>query len=107
MFPLQDNDEKFSVHLDGKSIDVLQSKDPDGYWHVAFDLSPQSTHAISISGFGKQEHSLLPTINFGSSNSSEGQQQLLPVANFRNYLLVIIPVTAVIISIVIWKKKTD
>jgi hypothetical protein len=107
MFPLQDNDEKFSVHLDGKPIDVLQSKDPDGYWHVAFDLSPQSTHAISISGFGKQEHSLLPTINFGSSNSSEGQQQLLPVANFRNYLLVIIPVTAVIISIVIWKKKTD
>jgi hypothetical protein len=107
MFPLQDNDEKFSVHLDGKSIDVFQSKDPDGYWHVAFDLSPQSTHAISISGFGKQEHSLLPTINFGSSNSSEGQQQLLPVANFRNYLLVIIPVTAVIISIVIWKKKTD
>jgi len=89
MFPLQDNNEKFSAYLDGKPIDALQSKDPNGYWHVAFNLSPQSTHAILISGFGDQGHSLLP------------------VGNFRNYFLVIIPVAAAVISIIIWKKKKD
>ena len=108
MIPIQNDNQKFSVYLDGKPADALQSKDPEGYWHLAFNLTPQSTSSVLISGFDKQEHSLLPIINFGSSNNSEGQQhQLLPVGNFRNYLLVIIPVTAVIISIVIWKKKTD
>ncbi|MBI1828496.1 MAG: peptidase [Thaumarchaeota archaeon] len=89
MFPLQDEKEKFSVYLNSKPIDVLQSKDPDGYWHVAFDLSPQSTSSVLISGFGEQEHASL------SEN------------NFRGYLLVIIPTVAVIVSVIIWKKRTD
>ncbi len=89
MFPLQDDKSKFSVYLDGQSIDILQSKDPDGYWHVAFNLPPQSTRSILVSGFGGQEHAFLP----------EG--------NFRSYLLVIIPAVAVIVSVFIWKKKTE
>jgi hypothetical protein len=89
MFPLQDDKAKFSVYLDGKPISILQSKDHDGYWHVAFNLSPQSTHAVLISGFEDQGHSLLP------------------VGNFRNYLLVIIPAVAAIVSIIIWKTKKD
>ncbi|MGI0026364.1 MAG: peptidase [Nitrosopumilaceae archaeon] len=88
MFPLQDEKEKFSVYLNNKPIDALQSKDPDGYWHVAFNLSPQSTSSVLISGFGGQEHALL----------SED--------NFRSYLLVIIPAVAAIVSVVIWKKRT-
>ncbi|HMK33045.1 MAG TPA: peptidase [Nitrosopumilaceae archaeon] len=89
MFPLQDGKAKFSAYLDGQSVDVLQSRDPDGYWHVAFNLPPQSTHAILISGFGEQEHAAL-----------------LPVDNFWNYLLVIIPAVAAVACIVIWKKRT-
>ena len=87
MFPLQDNKAKFSAYLDGQPVDVLQSKDPDGYWHVAFNLPQQSTHAILISGFGQQEHAFLPT-------------------DFRSYLLVIIPAVAAVVCIIIWKKRT-
>jgi hypothetical protein len=89
MFPLQDDKSKFSAYLDGQPVDVLQSKDPDGYWHVAFNLPPQSTRSILVSGFGTQEHALLPD------------------NNFKSYLLVIIPALAVIVSVIIWKKKTD
>ena len=88
MFPLQDEKAKFSAYLDGQPVDVLQSRDPDGYWHVAFNLPPQSTHAILISGFGGQEHAFLPT-------------------DFRSYLLVIIPAVAAVVCIIIWKKRTE
>ena len=87
MFPLQDEKAKFSAYLDGQPVDVLQSRDPDGYWHVAFNLPPQSTHAILISGFGGQEHALLPT-------------------DYRSNLLVIIPAVAAVVCIIIWKKRT-
>src|SRR5438309_8594432 len=59
MFPAQDDKAKFSAYLDGHLVDVLQSKDPNGYWHVAFNLPPQSTRSILVSGFGGQEHALL------------------------------------------------
>jgi hypothetical protein len=107
MIPIQDDKQKFSVYLDGKPVDALQSKDPDGYWHVAFNLAPQSTTAVLISGFGDHGQSLLPTINLGSPNGSDGQQNSFSVGNFRNYLLVIIPTIAVIVSVIIWKKRTD
>ena len=87
MFPLQDDKTKFSAYLDGQPVDVLQSKDPDGYWHVAFNLPQQSTHAILISGFVQQAHAFLPT-------------------DFRSYLLVIIPAVAAVVCIIIWKKRT-
>ncbi|TSA18052.1 MAG: peptidase [Nitrosopumilales archaeon] len=89
MIPIQNDNQKFSVYLDGKPADTLQSKDPDGYWHVAFNLPPQSTSSVLISGFGEQG------------------QSLLPISNFKNYLLVIIPAVAVIVSVIIWKKRTD
>ena len=109
MIPLQDDSQKFSVSLNGNPVDALQSKDPDGYWHVAFNLPPQSTSAVLISGFGDQGHLLLPVGNSeGSFNASvEQKHAILPEDNFRSYLLVIIPAVAVIVSVIIWKKKTD
>jgi len=107
MIPLQNDNQKFSVSLNGNPVDALQSKDPDGYWHVAFNLPYQSTSAVLISGFAEQGQPLLPAINLGNSNSTEEPQNSLSVANFRNYLLVIIPTVAVIVSVIIWKKKTD
>ncbi len=89
MFPLQNNNEKFSVYLDDKPTDALQSKDPDGFWHIAINLTPQSTHTVMISGFGESEHTILPE------------------NNLRSYLLVIIPAVTVIVSVIIWKKRTD
>jgi hypothetical protein len=87
MIPEESNDQKYSVIADGNQMDFLQSKDPDGYWHVAFNLGPQSTMHVTISGFE--------------------QHPILPVGNFRNYFLVIIPIVAAAISIIIWKKKKD
>ena len=86
MFPEESGDQKFSVISNGAAIDFLQSKDPDGYWHVAFNLPPKSTSYVSIGGF--EEH------------------PLLPVGNYRNYLLIIIPIAAAVISVIIWKKKS-
>ena len=86
MFPEESGDQKFSVISNGATIDFLQSKDPDGYWHVAFNLPPKSTSYVSIAGF--EEH------------------PLLPVGNYRNYLLIIIPIVAAIVSVIIWKKKS-
>ena len=88
MFPEETGEEKFSVVADGKMIDFVQSKDSDGYWHVAFGLQPKSTMHIAISGFGKP--SVIP--EFPSSNS---------------ILLVMIPIVAAAISIIIWKKRKD
>ena len=105
MIPLQNNNQKFSVSLNGNPVDALQSKDPDGYWHIAFNLPPQSTSAVLITGFGGQGQPLLP---ISGSNTSAGQEYaILPEDNFRTYLLVIIPAVAVIVSVIIWKKKTD
>lgn len=87
MIPEESDQQKYSVTMDGKSIDFVQSKDPDGYWHVAFDLAPKSTSHVTISGFE--------------------QHPVLPVGNLRPYLLVIIPVIAAAISIIIWKKKRN
>ena len=89
MIPEESSNQKYTVTAEGKEIEFLQSKDPDGYWHVAFDLLPQSTSHVTISGFGKS--SIIPEFP----------------ANSRTVLLVIIPIVAAIISIIIWKKKTD
>ena len=105
MIPIQDENQKFSVYLDGKSADALQSKDSDGYWHLAFNLSPQSSSSVIISGFGDHGQPLFP---IGNSNTSSGQESIvLSENNFRSYLLIIIPTVAVIVSVIIWKKKTD
>lgn len=88
MFPEETGGEKFSVLSNGKPVKFVQSKDPDGYWHVALSLPPRSTSYLAISGFDKS----------GS---------LIPTDDSRNYLLVIIPIVAAVISITIWKKKKD
>jgi len=109
MIPVQDDNQKFSVYLDGKSANALQSKDPDGYWHLAFNLSPQSSSSVLISGFEENGSPFLSIGNSGGSSNTSSEQEhvILPENNFRSYLLVIIPTVAVIVSIIIWKKKTD
>lgn len=54
MFPLISNSQHFSVDVNGKPIDFLQSKDPDGKWHVAFDIPKKSSVNVIISGFMAQ-----------------------------------------------------
>lgn len=98
MFPQETGNEKFNVQINGKQIDFLQSKDPDGKWHVAFSLPPRSVSNVEISGFGTNGTiSKLP-----SSSIPE-----FPASNDKNYLLIIIPITAAIASIIIWKKRTS
>jgi hypothetical protein len=87
MFPVESDNQKFSLSAEGKPVEFLQSKDPDGKWHIALNLAPQSTIHLTISGFE--------------------QLPMLPVANLRNYLLIIIPIAALVIIIVIWKKKKN
>jgi hypothetical protein len=89
MIPEESSDQKYTVTANGKEIEFLQSKDPDGYWHVAFDLLPQSTSHVTISGFGKT--SVIPEFP----------------ADSRSVILIVIPIVAAVISIIIWKKKTD
>lgn len=90
MFPQESGEEKFAVKVNGQPIQFLQSKDPDGSWHVAFDLPPRSVSNIEISGFA------------AISNIPE-----FPSNDSKSYLLIIIPIAAAAISITIWKKKKD
>lgn len=87
MFPEETGTEKFSVLSNGKPVEFVQSKDPNGYWHVALSLHPRSTSYLTISGFDQP----------GASNQD----------NFRNYILVAIPIVAAAVSIIIWKKRKD
>ena len=89
MIPEESSDQKYTVTSEGKQIDFLQSKDPDGYWHVAFNLGPQSTSHVTIAGFANS--SVIPEFP----------------AISKNVLLIVIPIVAAVISIIIWKKKTD
>ena len=88
MFPEESGAEKFSVLSNGKPVEFVQSKDSDGYWHVALSLPPKSTSYLAISGFDQP----------GSLQSTD---------DFRNYILIIIPIAAAAISIIIWKKRKD
>jgi len=90
MIPEESSNQKYVVTKDGKEVEFLQSKDPDGYWHVAFDLSPRSTSHVTISGFGPS--SIIPEFSLKDS---------------RSFLLIIIPIIAAGICILIWKKKTN
>ncbi len=87
MFPEESGAEKFSVLSNDKPVEFVQSKDSDGYWHVALSLPPRSTSHLAISGFV--------------------QPGLLSTDSFKNYILIIIPIVAAVISITIWKKKKD
>jgi hypothetical protein len=87
MFPEESQSEKFSVLSDGKPVQFVQSKDSDGYWHVAMDLGPKSVSHVAISGFG------------GTTSSQPSDS--------KNYILIAIPVVAVAAIIIIWKKKKD
>lgn len=86
MFPRESDAQKFDVYLDGSLIKSLQSRDENNNWHVAFNLGPQSTHEILISGF----------------ENSAGLHEL---GTEKYYLLGIIPAALITAGIVIWKRK--
>lgn len=50
-FPRTSENEKFEVMVNEKPIKFLQSKDEDGNWHVAFDVSGSTQYDVLISGF--------------------------------------------------------
>ena len=54
--------EKFSVTLDDKPIEFIQSIDDMGFWHVAFSVEPTSQGIVKISGFEKGLPPELPKI---------------------------------------------
>jgi len=86
-FPMERETQKFSVNIDGEEVNALQSKDEYNNWHVAFNLEPQTSSQILISGF---------------ENNDEPNLQ----AGFESYyLLGIIPAAAIIAGIFIQKKK--
>lgn len=59
--PISGN-EKFSVTINDKPIEFIQSIDEMGFWHVAFTVGPQSQGILKISGFEKGLPPELPTI---------------------------------------------
>ena len=84
-FPMDSEFQEFVVYRDGERIESTQSKDEQDSWHVVFDLEPQSSRQIAISGF------------VGEKNSENGFNIY--------YLLIIIPVVAIIAGIIIKRKK--
>lgn len=86
-FPTESATQKFDVYLDGKQIYSVQSKDERGNWHVAFNLGPQTSSQILISGFE-------------SGQKPDAQRDIETY-----YLLGIIPAAAVIAGIFFQKKK--
>lgn len=50
--PISGN-EKFSVTMNGKPIEFIQSMDEMGFWHVAYTVEPRSQGIVEISGFEK------------------------------------------------------
>src|SRR5579883_2443516 len=88
MFPEESESEKFSVLSDGKPAQFIQSKDPDGYWHVALTLGPKSVQHIVISGFGDP-------VTVQASQKED----------YRNYILIAIPIVAAAVIVMILKKR--
>ncbi len=77
MFTQETGDEKFTVKVNGNPIEFLQSKDPQGSWHVSFNVPQRSVSNVEISGFGAI--SSIPEF---------------PGNNSKNYLLIAIPIAA-------------
>jgi len=84
-FPAESESQKFVVYKEGKKIESIQSRDEQNTWHVAFDLEPQSSKQITISGF---------------ENDKKSQ-----VGFDTYYLLGIIPAAIIIAGIFVIKKK--
>lgn len=52
-FPPISGNEKFTVTLNDKPVEFIQSVDEMGFWHVAFNVEPTSQGVLTISGFDK------------------------------------------------------
>jgi hypothetical protein len=53
-FPMTSEKEKFTVFVNEKPAQFIQSIDQDGNWHVAFDVDGASQYKIKIDGFENQ-----------------------------------------------------
>ena len=85
-FPMESESQKFVVYKEGKKIESVQSRDEQNTWHVAFDLEPQSSKQVTISGFES-----------GKKSESEFNAY---------YLLGIIPAVAIIAGIFAKRKRS-
>ena len=85
-FPMESESQKFVVYKEGKKIESIQSRDEQNTWHVAFDLEPQSSKQVTISGFES-----------GKKSESEFNAY---------YLLGIIPAVAIIAGIFAKRKRS-
>ena len=56
-FPMESESQKFVVYQEGKKIESIQSRDEQNTWHIVFDLEPQSSKQITISGFESDKKS--------------------------------------------------
>ncbi len=61
-FPPISGNERFSVTMDGKPIEFIQSMDEMGFWHVAYTVEPRSQGVVEISGFEKGLPPQMPTV---------------------------------------------
>ena len=61
-FPPISGNERFSVSINDKPIDFIQSVDEMGQWHVAYIIGPQSQGVVKITGFEKGLPPELPKI---------------------------------------------
>jgi len=61
-FPPISGNEKFSVTLNDEPVEFIQSIDEMGFWHVAFQVGPQSQGILKISGFEKGLPPELPKV---------------------------------------------
>ena len=61
-FPPISGNERFSVSINDKPIDFIQSVDEMGHWHVAYIIGPQSQGVVKITGFEKGLPPELPKI---------------------------------------------
>jgi len=86
-FPMERETQKFHVSIDGSEVNALQSKDDYDNWHVAFNLEPQTSKQILISGF---EDDVEPSLQRGFETY---------------YLLGIIPAAVIIAGILIQRNK--
>jgi len=61
-FPPISGNERFTVSINDKPIDFIQSVDEMGQWHVAYIIGPQSQGVVKIAGFEKGLPPELPKI---------------------------------------------
>ena len=82
-FPQISGNERFSVSINDKPIDFIQSVDEMGQWHVAYIIGPQSQGIVKITGFEKGLPPELPKIpQWVKENAEWWSNEQIPDSEF-------------------------